>query len=314
MIDLRINILFLLVSFILTSGYSFANELDEQNILQAKITIMDIYGHKNSNLLAQQELRLGDTFNAIIEVWPRNLIETPTIVFHRMNFVEDYSKELEGQIILGLFYINHIKSIKISSNNEEVILIDANMVLIKNFVEFNFHVLKLANKEIPTFIESNFKIVNDLQDSSSVVFNDFKYVKPQEAQSEILSNKKKVATSIVIILASILIAIYFIRILIVYFKNESLHRSLILHWKGLFEKELVKREDYEIIYKGRNEWIKLTKIYNQKKYKEDIDNFLLKLNSHQYRRNWDQHVYNEVSTAFERIRYIWSDNFNKANN
>ncbi|MBF0300120.1 MAG: hypothetical protein HQK51_15470 [Oligoflexia bacterium] len=271
----------------------------EQNILQAKLTVEEVFGYNVKDVLQIKELKIGDTFNGIIEVWPKNLLEFPE------------SKDFEGKVILGLFYVSEIKSIKTSENNDEVIVIDANMVLIKSFADFNFHILKFRDKEISTFIENNIKINNDSQDKNNVIFSDFKYadlIRVHEAEDAY----SKWIILITIISGILLGMIYLIKTFISSYKKNAIYRSMVLYWKELFEKEILKREDFELIYKNKTQWIPLIKNYLI--HQKDIEEFLLKLDLHQYRRNWDQHVYNEVTGTFKRIRYIWSDNFNKVHN
>lgn len=304
-ISILSNLILFYISIGLTkeipSNNSELSELDIQNnVAQAKITITKIYGYKQEDALHLQELKLGDSFDATIEIWPKDLIPFPQI--------EDFT----SKTILNLFYINNIKNIITSENNPDVIVINANMVLIKNFSDFNYHILKLRDKEISTFIENNVKIIYDTKDKGNITFDDFKYFEINITNPRDLDQTRIIVLISIAILFLLSIIIYFSIIGINFYQNKITYRNSILYWQDLFEKKTLKRDDFELIYAKKTEWIPLVK--NYLKHKENIDKFLSNLNLHQYKKNWDQHVYNEVTGTFEGIRHIWSNNLNQVHN
>lgn len=83
------------------------------------------------------------------------------------------------------------------------------------------------------------------------------------------------------------------------FYKKNKRKETLLRRKKLILRQIKKsqkRQDYEKMYSTRKEWKTLLK-YDDKKY----NHFIHVMEEHQYKKDWDQDIYNEVAGSVEKL-------------
>tara|TARA_B100000029_G_C17586602_1_gene961317 strand:- start:1840 stop:2457 length:618 start_codon:yes stop_codon:yes gene_type:complete len=196
---------------------------------------------------------------------------------------KDYSffkklKGLENNKFLNYFFIVKVNGAKVSENNDDVFNIYFKAVVLKPFLKEPFYIWSVGNKNIPIEIRkiSTLKIKN-------------KYDFYLYENLELRSDKN---------IFFIISFIAFIFLFYLYFKNKNKRPSLNKEnsiWLSEIEKAST-RNDFELLYKNRKEWID-----HFKNAAFERDEFFIILNKYQYRSYWTEEIKLEVFNCFSKF-------------
>ena len=220
-----------------------------------------------------KELVEGDLVKGRLTIWP---IEDADVDFFRKYQMQDF---MEGLKLI------EIESLKPSENNADVIELVGSF-----FVKGT----QLTNKMNLSYHNLNFVV-------SSERYNVIK-LKDKKSNFEILEqsvqkkNKVWLYSSVLFILAIVLV-LFHKKILSKLSDIRNIEKSKKKKkYDDIFTKAIV-REDFEMIYLKRSEWLGLLI-----EVTPSHENFFNILNSHQFKKSWDNDELDEVRISFDYIR------------
>lgn len=215
-------------------------------------------------------LKEGDIFEAMIRVWPLDSADLSQF------------KKLEKTTLFNALYLAQITSLGVSPNNADVVELKGLFIAKSAKVQPTF-IFKYNNQDIT--LSSGVLSIKELGDKKE----DF-YVLSQSLNSSYLW--------IAYVVIGLILLIVIIR------KRESLI-ALVKPNKAKIEKKKYdhlfkvadKREDFELLYKEKGNWIQLLVETTPAHH-----DFLRILNQHQFKKNWSNEEYADVRASFDVIR------------
>ena len=219
------------------------------------------------------ELKEGDLFEATLRFWPID------------NADLNEFKKLDKVSLFNAFYLAQINNLGSSANNADV-------VELKGI----FIVQSAQTQPIYSFNYKNSLVELHVSDGK------IKALANRNKDFFILDQSVNGSG-----LWKIILCLIFLAVIGLYWKRENL-KALFLklrpsalkkakeHYNVLF-KSAREREDFETIYKNKNEWIFLL----QEKTPAHIEFFKV-INLHQFKRDWSDEDHKEVKDSFDVIR------------
>lgn len=219
----------------------------------------------------------GDILNARLQIWP----------------VEDQDKKIElkaGTYIDEVFYLADVFSEKRSENNFDVVQVDLLLVLMK----------------VPT--DDKLKI--KLGDQEYLVDLQFKAEPTQIAQPQLIMYSQEsegfglgfwVWNLIYIVGIAALFGIYLLTRMYLRKKRQDQEKEKIQNYWSTRFKTVEKREDFEIVYSRKKEWLRLVKLQTP-----PIVEFFRVMEDVQYKKQWNNEDEEVVKDTFENIRGIFN--------
>lgn len=215
----------------------------------------------------------GDFLEATVRIWPIENVDL------------NQFKKLEKNVLFNSLYLAQITSLGVSQNNADVVELKA------------LFIVKSANVT-PVF---NFKY-NDLSVELNSGALALRGIKDQSKDFHVLSQSTNKSNAWVIGLV-LLIVIFFavfisrkkIQKFFIGYRQDSLKKSR-KKYNEIFMRTS-KRDDYEFIYKNREEWMSLLSIKAPAHFE-----FIKVINQHQFKKDWNSSDYDEVKSSFDIIR------------
>ena len=218
-------------------------------------------------------LKEGDLVEVTMRFWP---IENADLA---------QFKKLEKSLLFNAFYLAQVLSLENSPNNADVIELKA-LLIVKSAKPQQIFVFKY--NEVPIEMHFGDMKIEELQKK------DFGYFILDQS----MNGSNLMMILIVFFILLIVAGIYKRQMLKNYcmsLKPNALKKSKI-KYDEIFRRAS-KREDFELIYQEKNNWLKLLEsrapAHNE---------FFRILNEFQYKKEWSNEDYNEVRSSFDIIR------------
>lgn len=200
----------------------------------------------------------GDIFDAVIRIWP----------FHEGNI--DQFRELEGKSWLNYFHVVKVDKVAPSKQNREVLEIEVTLVLKHSLGDAPFYIWSLNELNIPV----KFNSIKRVEAKEKGDQNGKKQFKLLEQPGSLEVGKGRIleysVVTVVLLLLGFLIWKLSGKIKIKLEKNRA-DRAKRDEWSTFFYK-VRSREDFEYIYKLKEEWLPLLG-----ERSGDVDKFLMNL-------------------------------------
>ena len=222
-----------------------------------------------------KSFNLGEIFQAELKIFPVKKEELNQFKnIHKLSIVE-------------AIYISDLEEISYEDN---IINITATAIFKKYLDPNSIHVWEFNGKKINLQLH-NLTVAKSFNNSTEYILYN---------QKGNLDVKNHIYLVIIIII--LIPTIYLIYKKIIANKEEKrkiLKRKMIYQkWKEIFLKAK-NRDDYEHIYKNKNEWIQF--LQNNQIL---VKSFINSINSCQYKKQWDSDELNNVESSFNKIRRI----------
>lgn len=224
----------------------------------------------------------GDIFDAKLKIWPAS------------SAMEGQFRALKGTTILGLFYVIDIQELRQSKNNADLFEADLILASARSFSDTNLHVLDLGGKQVSTHLE-NFNPTGKgmVPPNQKFIFSDIEIKKFSKFTN-------KAAISLTAFLIAIIAFIFVTRKRKQRARASETERELkLIFWREKFD-AAEKREDFEFLYKNKDEWIEVGPGKTAQ-----VQNFLDELNRHQFKRKWNGEEYHQVRFHFETLKEMF---------
>lgn len=219
-------------------------------------------------------LKEGDVIEGVIKVWP---VENADL---------NEFKKLENMTLANALYITEVENVEASVNNADVI--EAKLLfIVKRSVENTQGRLsykgRMINIQVPPL-----KIAPPDKDPEDYYVLD---------QGTIFSNLGLIVGGLFI--TAVIMMIFIKRKAIISITKKLKHDPVAVSRKKFTEKfnNANKREDFEELYALREEWMGLFK-----EPAPPMDDFFKTMNQHQYKKNWNAQIHEEVKNSFDNIR------------
>lgn len=220
----------------------------------------------------------GQTFNAHIRIWP----------FANADLIA-VKEALNGKDFLDFFYIANVLKIEYSKNNEEVLEIEAKVILKKFYVPRTFYIWAYKSLTIPFDIR-NIQPVKNPSKADFLIMQ-----QPVKEYVESRSNY----TVIVLVLAFILVASVVGFFLYKKAKEKKKKQIEFNRWNKMF-KNANDRSSLEEIYKLKSQWLPLVGGETP-----PILMFFNMLNKIQFKKSWSEMEEHQVVESFDEMRSIF---------
>jgi len=233
------------------------------------------------NLDSDKSLKVGDTFQGKLEIWPTNQKKI------------DFKKEdLIGKIIMGLFFTQNIESINQSANNNEVLEILGQFMLVREFKDQTLQQLKLNETSIGVSIEGMKLEQLEGEDFKNPTFLF------SNAPFKIPSIAPYVIGGFLFLLVLSLAYFFLLKRKKKRRLQEEIRRrnQLKKTWTEKFN-NACERKQFEEIYYLKKEWDSLLDIPSEKKR-----DFFKVMEEHQYKKHWDDIEMNNVIQTFHEFK------------
>ncbi len=215
-------------------------------------------------------LKEGDIFDAKIYIWPIKKDE------ENLKFFDSY----EGNFFLSNFYVVRVQNKSFSVNNEEVLDIDAILVLNKDIKE-NIQEFKLGDKLVKFEIKSISSKTTPMDTKKFILWD--QNIKPYKKSNYLFY---------------LLIGLLLIGTVFLFFKIKSKKANNYDSTKNLWKEKFYKaknRNDFEYIYFMRKSWMPFIK-------EKEANLFFKVLNNLQYRKSWTKDNLLEVQKKFNLLK------------
>ncbi len=228
----------------------------------------------------EPKVMLGVPVDAQLIVWPKESVDQEKLA----------SFLAQSNSLVDTFYINSRGKIKISENNSDALVVDLELVLIKLF----------DPKILPLFSDGsnsctiewrNLELINKKVKPQLTIINQHANPLPEER------NPWRFLFYFLAIVLTILIAY----LLFKWWKKREREKKIALrkeYFSTLFANAL-EREDYERIYKMRDEWIPLLQ---GELSSTAINEFFRVINDLQYKKEWSPEELAECQQSFKKLK------------
>ncbi|OUR93048.1 hypothetical protein A9Q84_21325 [Halobacteriovorax marinus] len=255
------SVLFFLVSFSL-SAYEIKGELINKD---TSVSIIE-----------------GQTFNAYLRIWPFANADLAAV-----------KEALNEKDFLDFFYIVNVQKVEYSNNNEEVLEIEAKVILKKFYVPRTFYIWPYKSLTIP------FDIIN-IQPVKNPTKQDF-LILQQPVIETIKKNPLSLWVYFIVVLVIGMLS-YFLILLVRRNRIKKVKQAELDKWIVIF-KNVRDRESLEEIYRTKDNWLPLVGGETP-----PILMFFKLLNKIQFKKDWDEMEEHQVNEAFDEMRSIFERN------
>ncbi len=221
-------------------------------------------------------------------------ILTPASLFKNL-----VSKDIKDKTFSNIFYVSKVWNIEVSSNNQDALKIEMSVSIRAPFDHKSFQFVKINGKSFSLNVKKiRYSELNAVGDVEEFISLPMKY-----------SLKAESSKFVYFIIFGFCISMLGIAYILIFrkktrklCKDNDKNNTIDLNekWNNYFA-VVMSRKDYERIYREQDEWIGLVGGQTP-----PIQDFISIIDRHQYKKNWDNQIKNEISTYFDEIKDIFS--------